>query len=89
MTVARRRQMARLERLAAQFLEVRSAQIRALTPIDIELQEMDIDLLTRDECIELSCLCDIAEEAGSDSSALSPADCERFRELVAKGTPKK
>jgi hypothetical protein len=89
MTIAQRRQMARLERLATQLLDLKSKQPESRIPIDDELEGVDEKLLTRDEQKELSDLCDAAVEMGSGSSALPPASGQRFQELVAKGTPKR
>jgi hypothetical protein len=87
MTVARRRQMARLERLATHLLDRIAKQREARSPIDYELEGCIPDLLAKDEQIEMSILCEMAEQGGSIS--LPPAERQRFQELLAKATPRR
>jgi hypothetical protein len=86
MTVARRRQMARLEKLATHLSDRKSKQRENRTPIEDELEEIVVELLTSDERIELSELCDVADNMRSGSSALPPANRQRFQELVANAS---
>lgn len=88
MTVARRRQMARLERLATHLLDLKSKQRERRMPIDDELEGLVEELLTRDEQTELWRLCEAACDMGGGSSVLPPVSRQRFQELVSKATPK-
>jgi hypothetical protein len=87
MTVAQRRQMARLERLATRLLDRKPKQPDSRSPIDKELYGIEPRLLSPDEMGELVELCNVAKDLGGGSSALPPASRERFRELIAKATP--
>jgi hypothetical protein len=89
MTVALRRQMARLERLATRLLDRESKQPDGRSPIDKELYGIEPRLLSHDEMGELVELCKLATDLGGGSAALPTASRERFRELIAKATPKR
>jgi hypothetical protein len=89
MTVVQRRQMARLERLARRVLDRKPKQPDRRSPIDRELYGTEPRLLSPDEFDELLELLHRANDIGGDSSVLPPAARERFRELIAKATPKR
>ena len=89
MTVAQRRQMARLERLATRLLDRKPKQIDSRSPIEKELEGIELWLLTHDELHELVEFLGAAKDMASGSSALPTASRERFRELIAKATPKR
>jgi hypothetical protein len=96
MTVAQRRRMARLERLAERTLDRKSKQPEdreskqpdSRSPIEKELTGIDLWRLTHDELRELTEFLEIARDLAGGSSALPTASCARFRELIAKATPK-
>jgi hypothetical protein len=97
MTVAQRRRMARLERLAERHLDRKSKQLEdrkptppdSRSPIEKELFGIELWRLTPNERDELLEFLEEAKDLASGSSALPAASCERFRELVAKATPKR
>ena len=89
MTVAQRRQMARLERMATRLLERKSKQPDSRSPIEKELYGIELWLLTHDERKELAEFLKVAKDMASGSSGLPTASRERFRELIAKATPKR
>ena len=89
MSVAQRRQMARLERLATRLLNRKSKQLDSRSPIDKELYGIEPRLLSLEEMGELVELCKLAKDFGGGSSALPTASRERFRDLIAKATPKR
>ena len=89
MTVAQRRQIARLERLATRLLDRKSKQPDSRSPIEKELTGIELWLLNHDERNELLEFLQVAKDLAGGSSALPPASRERFRELIAKATPKR
>jgi hypothetical protein len=78
-----------LERLATRLLDRKPKQPDSRSPIERELEGIELWLLTRDELDELGEFLEVGKDMASGSSALPPASRERFRELIAKATPKR
>jgi hypothetical protein len=76
-----------LERLSTRLLDRKSKQPDSRRPINKELYGIEPRLLTQDGMEELVELCKMAGDG--DLSSLPPAHRQRFRELIAKATPKR